>query len=124
MTETEQDIPPDPDDIHVAGDTALIDDTVTKDDGSVKSLSGASVVFGLAHRPGGTPLVEKDDTSSNVTITDASNGELEVRLGPTDTENLGTPDGKDYYYEIEVTDGSGDPSTVTTGAFWIRSDTI
>lgn len=122
MTRTNQDIPTDSSDVFVSGDRAVIDVTVENDDGSTAAIGGSTVTFALANYAGATPLVEKDSSDSDVTITDSSNGELSVTLQPSDTDDLGSHGGEDYHYEIEITDGNDNPATVTTGTFTIHAD--
>lgn len=108
----------------VAGDTIQIEDTVVDSEGDLKDLSGADIVFGLAAYPGESVIVEKTITGGGVSITDAAGGVLQVTLQPSDTESLGSPDGTEYYYEIEVTDSDSITQTVTTGTITLQSDTV
>lgn len=123
MTEIGQDIPTSNDDRFFAGDTAKLNDTITKDDGSAKDITGATVNFALADYPGDEPHIEKDSSTNDVSITDGLNGEVTVTLNPSDTEDLGDADGIEYHYEIEVTDASSNVGTVTAGTFTIHADT-
>jgi len=108
---------------YVAGDSATIEDTVyqSSDQATTKDISGASIQFALARYEGATTLVEKS-TGNGAAIVDGPNGELQVDIDPVDTEDLGSPHGEEYYYEIEIDDGT-DASTVTTGTWVIHSDT-
>lgn len=124
MTDSGQHIPEDSRDKFVAGNTAIIADTVTNPDGTSKDLTGATVRFALAEYPGAPPEVQKDSTTSDVTITDATNGELEITLHPEDTEGLGDAETEAYHYEIEVEDQNGHVSTVTTGQFHITASSV
>jgi hypothetical protein len=122
MTEDNQYIPQDG--RYVAGDSVTIEDTVYQSSAKStrKDISGATITFGLSRYEGSPPLVEKT-TSDGVTITDGPDGELAVDIDPTDTEDLGSPHGEEYHFEIEVDDGT-DESTVTTGTWVIHSDTV
>lgn len=104
---------------YYSGDTLLIEVSVEKDDGSAKDLTDASVEYGISSKPGSETLVSKT-TPDGVTITDAGNGEIEIQIDPADTEEM---DGS-YYHECEVTDGSGEVSTIFTGVFYISEDTV
>lgn len=127
MTKTEQDIPTEADDheAHSAGDSAVIKDTISRDDGSAKPLSNADIVFTLSEYEGASPTIEKTDDDSGVRVKDAANGELHVELQPSDTEGLGDPTNvggvKTYYYEIRVRDDENDIAMVTTGDFVIKA---
>ncbi|MDB9247463.1 hypothetical protein PN419_00380 [Halorubrum ezzemoulense] len=122
MTETDQSLPTERNDEYVAGDTALVELTITNSNGNPKQLGGAEIVFALAEYRGADPLVTKT-TDDGITIVDAENGRVDIRVSGNDTATLGSADGTNYYYEIEVTDDSGDVSTVTTGEWTIYADT-
>lgn len=119
MTKTEQNVGG-PEDPYFAGDSITLEVTVEKADGSIIDLSGASISWALADHSGADPLLDDTDSTVTINITDAANGELEVVIdsGATDPYN-----GKKYH-ELEVESESGDKTTVLTGAFIIRQDTV
>lgn len=123
MTTTDQNIPNNGDDRYVAGDTAIIEDTIVDDSGDPKNLSGGAIAFALADYPGGPVHVEKTTSDDDVQITDAANGVVEITLRSDDTASLGSHDGTDYYYEIALEDGNDNQATVTTGTWTIYADT-
>lgn len=110
-----------------AGDTKVLRPTDNADggvrdvdNGGTKDLTGATVEWVLADRPGGPAVVEKDNAGTGgVQITDAAGGVFDVSLDPADTDDLSG----EYYHEAEVTDGSGDTETVWTGWIDIQQDT-
>jgi len=102
------------------GDDIIIEDEVTKSDGTARDLSGHSVKFVLAKNSGATPEVTYTDSDSAVSITDAANGLLEVELASADTDGLAEYDPAELYYEIEVTNQSNEDYTVTVGTITIE----
>jgi hypothetical protein len=104
------------------GDSLVIEITV-KDaiTGLVFSLLGCTAKFEIAKQVTSTPLVQLSSAAGDITLTDPVNGVMEVKLLPTHTETL-TP-GR-YYYEAEITDDSGDISTVVAGQLTINRTLI
>lgn len=117
MTKTRQNVGED--EKYYSGDTLVIKTTVESDDGSSKDLTDASVKYGISDAPGEQTVVEKSD-GNGIQITDPASGKLEITIDSVDTEDL---DGS-FYHECEVTDSSGDVSTVFTGVFRIAEDTV
>lgn len=94
----------------VAGDTKKINITVT-DTGSAVDLTGASIKWALKRSVSASSTDVFKTTSSGISITDATHGKFQITLNPSDTLALkGT-----YYHESEVTDASGNVSTVCSG---------
>lgn len=94
-----------------AGDTKNIEITI-----SSVNLAGASVKWAAKKTIyDAVPALYKD-TAGGITITDAAAGKFTIALAPADTADLS---GK-YYHEAEVTDQSGNVSTVTTGTITIN----
>lgn len=123
MTKTGQDIPTADGDKAIAGDTIVIEDSVDASDGTAKDISGMDISFALADYPGDTPIVTKTDADGGTEITDGTGGTLQVTLDPSDTESLGSPEGQDFHYEIELTDDVEGVSTVTEGTITLHADT-
>lgn len=119
VTKTEQNVGG-PDDPYFAGDSITLDVTVEKADGTAFPLSGATISWVLADHSGADPLLDDSDSSVTTNIVDSANGELEVVIDSGATDNY---NGKKYH-ELEVEASSGDKTTVLTGAFIIRQDTV
>jgi hypothetical protein len=113
---------PDRCDTYVAGDSAVLEITVENQDGTVRDISNYTAEFALAEYAGADPHVTKS-TGDGIDIVDGPNGRLDVMLEAGDTSDLGDYDGEDYYYEVELTDGSGSVVTVVTGTWTIQSNT-
>lgn len=119
MTKSNQRIPSEGEKF-IAGDTADLNVTIETTSGQRKDLANQSVKFQLHDRPGGTVRIEKT-TNDDITILNADEGEVVVHLSSSDTEGLGSPSGKNYYYTIEL-ENQETKATVTTGFFEIHSD--
>ena len=103
----------------VQGDTVALDFSIVDDDDDPVNLTGATVRWQLSRRERLEPIVQKI-SGSGITVTDAVGGLFTVDLAPSDTEDLyGT-----YYHEAEVTDASGNISTVRTGEIVINRGLI
>lgn len=106
-----------------SGDTKKIDIVVDE-------LDSAGVVTGQVNLSGATIKWKAFDTSgmeqiskttaSGITILDAVGGKLQVLLDPADTAAL---EGR-FLHETEVTDASGNVSTVTTGVLKVAKDFV
>lgn len=92
-----------------AGDTENVVVTVTEG-GSPINLSGATIRWVMKRAGSVTPLISKT-SPAGITITDTAGGKFTISLMPADTEDQRG----DYYHEAEVTDASGNVSTVMTG---------
>lgn len=111
MTKTAQDI------TIYAGDTVNINVTVLdSDNGGYKSIAGSTIIWVLFD-PDDTGVLLTKTTADAISITDGLNGALTIALVPADTEAV-TPG--NYRHEAEVTDASGNVSTVLTGDFIIK----
>jgi hypothetical protein len=109
-------------DTYVAGDSAVLEITVENQDETVRNISNYTAKFALAEYAGANTLVTKS-TGDGITIVDGPNGRLDVTIDAGDTSELGDYDGEDYYYEVELTDVSGNVVTVVTGTWTIQADT-
>jgi len=97
------------------GDDVVIEDTVSED--GVLDISGFDAQVTVAEYEGATnTVIQYDHSDSRFSITDGPNGTLQAELDSSDTESLRG----DYYYEIELTDGSGETHTVTTGEITVH----
>lgn len=119
MTKINQSVPNGGDERYIAGDTAVLDLEVTKDDGSAKDLAGADIKFTLSAYAGADSLVSKNNSNSDINVIDAANGKVEIRVDGDETKGFGDSTGENYYYEIKVRDDTGDINTVTTGTWTI-----
>lgn len=100
------------------GDDKTIVVTVSEEDGTSKDLTDASVEYELSRYRGGSATIS-EDTSTGVSITNATGGEVEVSLDSSDTSSLN--DDRVYYHKLVVTDSNGVISTVLTGEVYILS---
>lgn len=93
-----------------AGDSFTIVVNAKNQDDSAMNLNGATIKWALKRSVTSTAIINKT-TSSGIAITDSTNGIFKITLAPTDTTALHGY----YYHEAEVTDQSGNISTVFTG---------
>lgn len=103
---------------YYAGDSLVLDVTVTDQSGAAKDLTGASIEWGLFPRGSDTAVLTKTTTGGGVAVTGA--GVFEVTVDPGDTTGL---EGL-HYHEAEVTDGAGAVSTVTVGYIEIEKSRV
>lgn len=106
------------DDLH-RGQNATQPITVENTDGTAKDLTGATVYFYAlndpdddVHEGGDAAALSKDSSGSEVTITDATNGDVEVDFLPGDYSSI---PGYDHAYEVWVEDAAGDQTLVLSG---------
>ncbi|MEJ0015715.1 MAG: hypothetical protein WDN25_03965 [Acetobacteraceae bacterium] len=100
----------------VAGDTVRLAFTAYDSDGTTPlDLAGATIKWQLARDEAGPALISKQ-TGSGITVTNAAGGTFVVAIAPADTAAI-TAGG--YYHETQVTDASGNVSTVATGSIAI-----
>lgn len=106
-----------------SGDTKKIDFTVDELDGAGDvtgqvNLTGATIKW-KAFDTSGVEKISKD-TASGISLIDAVGGKFEVLLDPGDTAALeGT-----FLHEAEMTDASGNVSTVSRGVLTIAKDFV
>lgn len=117
MTKLEQNVGGS-DDPYFAGDSLEITITVDDADGNDKDLSGASVSWALAEKPGGAAVLDGSSTGVTVSVTNAATGEVTVTIAGGTTDDLVGS----YYHELEVTDSAGDVDTVARGRFDVERD--
>lgn len=101
-----------------AGDTKVLQITLTDSANVIVDVSTASIIWALSRKATSTALLTKE-VGTGVTITDGPGGKFEVAIDPVDTADLKG----DYYHEIEVEMG-GVVSTVTSGTITIQPDLI
>ncbi len=111
MTKTAQDV------TLFAGDTANIKVTVYDSDNSNvrKDITNCTIKW-VMYDPDDTGVILTKTTPSNITVTDATNGEFTIPVAPADTETV-TPG--NYRHEAEITDADSNVSTVLVGDFII-----
>ena len=91
-----------------AGNSKVLEFTVTDDDGAPEDISGATLIrWQLARSVAGPALLEKE-TGDGVVIVNGPQGRFDVLLEPEDTAALRG----DYYNEAKLVDGSGRQLTV------------
>lgn len=94
-----------------AGDTLVLNVTVTGNDGTAQNLASCTIEWGMYRQYTHTQALLKT-TASGITITSAINGRFDIALSPADTVTM--QPGL-YNHEAEITDGSGNVSTVFEG---------
>lgn len=98
------------------GDSVIIETTVENDDGTMRDITEHSATFVLSKYEGDGEILRRTESDSEVNFYDPTNGGIEVKLHPEDTEDeWGT-----LYYEIELSDGTGNDHTVTVGEITIH----
>jgi len=112
-------IPPSGDRKFIQGDTRTIQIDVTDNDGNRKDLSGGSATFEVFD--GNTSVFQKTKSGGGIVFTstegDSVNDRQEITVDPADTSGLSIVGKKVYSYESQITDSSGDISTVADGEF-------
>ncbi len=96
------------------GDAKIIEieRTVNSDTGEYEDLTGMDVLWFLYYNDNRkTPILAKDQ-STGILITDYAKGTCEIRLRPSDTQDL-APD--TYYYEVKIRDSVMDLFTIAEG---------
>jgi len=107
-----------------SGDNRSLSVTITDQSQAVLDVSGAAITWALSRavtdkvEPKGVAIVSKT-VGSGITITDGSNGLVEVTIAEADTASLaGT-----YYHEMQMV-LSGNTSTIMYGTVIIKKDLI
>jgi hypothetical protein len=97
------------------GDTFRKTLTVTKDDGTVANLTGATLTFYMGLRHATTPTL-----TVPLAIADPATGKGTLELTAIQTAALaaGTP----YFYEVELISDNGDVSTIVEGVITVTPD--
>ncbi len=105
----------------IAGDTRNLNITVyDEDNGGNKNIANATIKWVLYNEETDTTVLTKT-LASGITITSGLLGQLTVPLTPANTVNL-TPGV--YYHEVEITDETGNVSTVLSGHITINPSRI
>lgn len=71
----------------IAGDDAILDVVVYDEEGNVFDLTGATITYTIREYADSAAEITKT-TGSGITITDGQNGEFEINLDSSDTEDL------------------------------------
>lgn len=101
------------------GDSRTLRVTVTSG-GSPVDLTGYSIAFTVRPDEDADAVITKSSADpTEINITDAANGRLEIYLQPADTENLQL---RSYDYDVEITSPTGVVSTVVVGTLTILKD--
>jgi hypothetical protein len=101
-----------------AGDTKILEITVTDDSNAVINITGVLIRWQLSKTVKDPPLVSKA-VGSGITIVNGPAGRFDVLINPADTLALiGS-----HYHEVEI-DDSGVISTVLTGKVTITEALI
>ena len=104
-----------------SGDSLTLNVAVQDGDGVAVNLTGATLEFALSKQsssggPKGSALFSKTPT-----VVNAVGGSVQVEIDPDDTADLKCGE---YYGELQVTDASGNVSTVLYGTWEIVDDLI
>lgn len=100
-----------------AGDSKIIETTVDDD------ISGATVSYAVTDGRGGETVVgpkTSDGASITITMVTADASTFRIELNPRDTDDLL---GR-YHHEAELEDADGDVTTIFTGQFIVRPNSI
>jgi hypothetical protein len=88
--------------------------TVTDDAGDPEDVSNFDIEWRLSDRYGDTALVSKGPNSADITVTGTDTNVVEVFLSGGEGGDTDLGPGE-YTHELRVTDGNGDPYSVTQG---------
>lgn len=101
-----------------AGDTKLIDVSVTETDGTPTTITSATIAWKVTKsiRPTATVSISKS-TSSGISITSGSGGTFRITLDASDTSSLAPGD---YYHEAQITFSDNEVATVLKGIMTIE----
>lgn len=105
---------------HYAGDSLVIAVTTKTTSGERVDLMNADISWVLAESVSSSPVLLKTVSGGDIVVTDAEQGEFEIKLVPTDTESLSGS----YYHEAEVVDSAGNESTIFVGSFDIKESAL
>jgi hypothetical protein len=100
-----------------AGDTADINVTVYAGETTTRKNIANSTINWVVFDPDSTGVILTKTTGDAITITDGLNGLFTISLVPADTEDIPPAT---YRHEAEITDSSGNVSTVTVGDFIVK----
>jgi hypothetical protein len=104
----------------VAGDDLTVQFTVSAQDGSVKNIGGAAILAEFRDITGALKLTKSSADPTQILITNAGAGLLEVYFVPADTGLLKPGD---YYYDLRMT-LAGDTITVAAGTMTVLPSQI
>lgn len=108
-----------------AGDSKLLQFTVTDSDGTAIDLTGARVDWwmsrGTPDRFGKTPVLQKSTSNNSIDVVSPMDGRFDIALAPADTHTFAAGS---YYHEAQVRDVLGNVATVTTGTITINRQLI
>ena len=103
-----------------SGDTKVLEVTITDSDGAAVDLTGATISYVLQRNVNSAAATISKTTDDGISITDASGGVFQITLDASDTASLSGS----YYHECQITDASGNASTVFTGTVTMKDDAI
>lgn len=106
----------------VRGDTKKLSATVRDEAGAVVNLTGATIRWWLAKTiTAPAPRLLEKAIGTGITVIDAPNGRFDVLI--TAANSAGISPGT-LYHECEITDATGQVSTVFRGALTLERDLI
>ena len=104
-----------------AGDSKVLEVTVTDADGAAVDLSGAQTIrWHMSRSVNSRPATVEKALGAGITVTNGPGGIFSVTLDSADTEDLRG----DFVHEAEVIDEDGNVSTVLSGAVTISAALI
>lgn len=107
---------------YVAGDSILLEFTVTDQDGAAAIITGDTIAFAVVKHAGDTPVITTEGGSPTATgtITDGAGGIFQVSVLAADTVGLGGL----YQWDAELTDATGGVQTVARGTMLFVGDVV
>ncbi len=105
----------------VSGNDKNLNFTLTDQDDVAVDLTGATIVWAMAHAAKNKSRLITYTSPTNLIITDAATGKFQVQVQDTDTENLKA---RDYYHEARVVSAAGQKRTVAIGTVTLLDNVI
>ena len=102
------------------GETRILEVTVYDEVGAIVNLLGATARFGFANAGKPWTTIESKTIGDGITVIDATNGVLQVKLDDVDTQGR---HGK-YVFELDMTDAQSNVSTILVGEFTIKKGLV
>jgi hypothetical protein len=97
-----------------AGESKLINITLTDENGNPVDINGATFKWKLNVR--NNPVI-KQSPSEDIVITDATNGKVQIKLQPSDTSSLSGI----YKTDLELTDSNGNVSVIQLDMLQVKT---
>jgi len=108
---------------YYSGDDLELVVTIQDENGAGLDITSATVTWVLKRNINSTALVTKT-VGSGIVLTTPASGIITISIDPADTAAVFSAEGKPFYHEIELTDVSGNVTTVLFGTFEVKKDGI